>query len=69
MHLDSYRLHTSQYTKYVFYRSIFKVIKFNAMNRIETIILKYPISEVLMVGDDIRDDVLGAQDAGFQVIC
>ena len=23
--------------------------------------------EVLMVGDDIRDDVLGAQDAGFQV--
>ena len=27
------------------------------------------ISEVLMVGDDIRDDVLGAQDAGFQVQC
>ena len=24
-------------------------------------------SEVLMIGDDIRDDVIGAQDAGFQV--
>ena len=27
----------------------------------------FVFSDVLMVGDDIRDDVLGAQDAGFQV--
>ena len=25
-------------------------------------------SDVCMIGDDVRDDVLGAQNAGFQVL-
>ena len=28
----------------------------------------FHFSDVCMIGDDVRDDVLGAQNAGFQVL-
>ena len=31
------------------------------------VLLLFHFSDVCMIGDDIRDDVLGAQNAGFQV--